>query len=133
MRHAFSTVVIACGLLALTSGYREVAAAGPAPPVAFIDVNVISMQRDEVRQRQTVIVEGGRISAVGSTASIRPPQAEFGTVDVGKRADLLLLEANPLSDIGNIKQRAGVMLRGRWLPETALRERLAEIERRVAQ
>ena len=60
-------------------------------------------------------------------------ESEFGTVDVGKRADLLLLEANPLGDISNIKRRSGVMLRGRWLPETELRGRLAEIERRAAQ
>lgn len=68
-----------------------------------------------------------------NAASALHAEAEFGTVDVGKRADLLLLEANPLSDISNIKQRAGVMLRGRWLPETELRERLAEVERRAAQ
>jgi imidazolonepropionase-like amidohydrolase len=84
MRHASTTVVIACGLLALTSGCRQVAAAEPAPPVAFIDVNVISMHRDEVRQRQTVIVEGGRISAVGPTASIRPPQGALRIAGRGR-------------------------------------------------
>jgi len=39
---------------------------------------------------------------------------EFGTVEVGKRADLVLLEANPLDDITNTRQIAGVMVRGRW-------------------
>jgi adenine deaminase len=39
---------------------------------------------------------------------------EFGTVEVGKRADLVLLEGNPLDDIANTRQIAGVMVRGRW-------------------
>ena len=40
----------------------------------------------------------------------------FGTVAVGKRADLLLLDADPLADIRNVWKRAGVVLAGRWLP-----------------
>jgi hypothetical protein len=39
---------------------------------------------------------------------------EFGTVEAGKRADLVLLEANPLQDITNTRQIAGTMVRGRW-------------------
>jgi imidazolonepropionase-like amidohydrolase len=50
-----------------------------------------------------------------------------GTVQPGKRADLVLLDANPLSDIRNTTRRAGVMLRGRWLPEAEIRVRLAAI------
>lgn len=46
---------------------------------------------------------------------------EFGTVEVGKSADLLLLTANPLADIGNSDRIVGVMARGRWLPEPQLR------------
>lgn len=42
---------------------------------------------------------------------------EWGTIGAGKRADLLLLHANPLEDIGNLRRRVGVMVRGRWLPE----------------
>ena len=45
---------------------------------------------------------------------------EFGTVEVGKRADLLLLEANPLDSIENLKTIQGVMVRGTWLPEADL-------------
>ncbi|MHC4993359.1 MAG: amidohydrolase family protein, partial [Planctomycetota bacterium] len=36
---------------------------------------------------------------------------EFGTVEVGKRADLMLLTANPLEDVTNVQRRAGVMVR----------------------
>lgn len=50
--------------------------------------------------------------------------SEFGAVEVGKRADLLLLDANPLADVANLAKRAGVMTRGRWLPEAELRRLL---------
>ena len=51
----------------------------------------------------------------------------FGTVAVGRRADLLLLNANPLSDVANVADRAGVMFRGRWLAEEEIQRRLEEI------
>ncbi|MHC4681568.1 MAG: amidohydrolase family protein, partial [Planctomycetota bacterium] len=43
---------------------------------------------------------------------------EFGTISAGLRADLILLEANPLLDVGNAARRIGVMVRGRWLPQS---------------
>jgi len=49
---------------------------------------------------------------------------EFGTVEVGKRADLLLLEANPLENVSNVQKRVGVMVRGRWLTEDQLQSML---------
>jgi imidazolonepropionase-like amidohydrolase len=42
---------------------------------------------------------------------------EFGTITVGARADLLLLDADPLRDVANTTRFAGVMVRGRWLTE----------------
>jgi imidazolonepropionase-like amidohydrolase len=53
--------------------------------------------------------------------------AEFGTVEVGKRADLLLLDGNPLEEIRNVQRQAGVMVRGRWLPAEEINQRLAQI------
>ena len=50
---------------------------------------------------------------------------EFGTVAAGRRADLLLLDANPLADIANINRQAGVMVRGRWLPREEIERRLS--------
>jgi imidazolonepropionase-like amidohydrolase len=56
----------------------------------------------------------------------------FGTVAVGSRADLVLLDANPLDDVGNLTRRAGVMVRGRWLTADELRAGLEEIASRYS-
>jgi len=55
---------------------------------------------------------------------------EFGTVQNGRRADLILLNSNPLEDISNVQDRSGVMVRGIWFPEEKIREKLQEIEER---
>lgn len=50
-----------------------------------------------------------------------------GTVRPGMDADLVLLEANPLDDIGNVGRVAGVMVAGRWVPAEEIQERLDSI------
>ncbi|MBI2404492.1 MAG: amidohydrolase family protein [Gemmatimonadetes bacterium] len=50
-----------------------------------------------------------------------------GTIEVGKQADLILLDANPLEDIGNVWRNSGVMIRGRWLSQATLDERLERL------
>lgn len=54
-------------------------------------------------------------------------EQEFGSVATGQRADLLLLNSNPLSDLTNVERRAGVMVNGRWLPEAEIKARLERI------
>ena len=46
--------------------------------------------------------------------------AETGTVEVGKRADLVLLNSNPLQTFDGLVRPAGVMLGGRWLSRADL-------------
>ena len=46
--------------------------------------------------------------------------ASFGTVTLGARADLLLLDQNPLLDLSGLRQPRGVMLRGEWFDRAAL-------------
>jgi imidazolonepropionase-like amidohydrolase len=48
-----------------------------------------------------------------------------GIVAVGREADLVLVNANPLTDIGNSHRIHGVMLRGVWYSAAALERRLA--------
>lgn len=57
---------------------------------------------------------------------------ESGRIAPGMRADLILLDANPLEDIGNVQRRAGVMVNGRWLSGAEIRERLDAIAARNA-
>ena len=52
---------------------------------------------------------------------------DFGTIAVGKRADMILVDANPLQDVSNFARRTGVMVRGTWLPESDLKARLEQI------
>ena len=47
-----------------------------------------------------------------------------GTIAVGQRADLILLDGNPLEDVTNVELRSGVMARGRWLSEARLQQLL---------
>lgn len=49
-----------------------------------------------------------------------------GTVEAGKRADLVLLEANPLENIANSTRIVGVAIGGRWMPRAELDKRLRE-------
>ncbi|HEY6554190.1 MAG TPA: amidohydrolase family protein, partial [Vicinamibacteria bacterium] len=51
------------------------------------------------------------------------PLPRRGTVTMGSVADLVLLSANPLQDIGNAARVEGVWLRGRWLSATDLKAR----------
>jgi imidazolonepropionase-like amidohydrolase len=58
---------------------------------------------------------------------------KFGTVAVGRRADLILVEANPLDDVANIAKRIGVMVRGRWFSESKLQEKLDRLAEKIAK
>ena len=63
-------------------------------------------------------------TATSNAAQFLKGASEFGTVTVGKRADLVLVEGNPLTDVTNVARRAGVMVRGRWLSESELHQML---------
>lgn len=53
----------------------------------------------------------------------------FGSVRQGYRADLVLLESNPLASADNLKQITGVMAGGRWRSHVFFDRELASMER----
>ena len=53
---------------------------------------------------------------------------EFGTIETGKRADMVLLSANPLANIANTKSIEGVMVRGYWLDRAKLNEMMSKVQ-----
>ena len=59
-------------------------------------------------------------AATTEPASFLGVDDEVGTVEIGKRADLLLVAGNPLADLGVLRQPLGVMLRGHWLDRDEL-------------
>jgi len=83
------------------------------------------------------LVEAGLSPYAALEAATRNP-AEYlratdhiGTVARGRRADLVLLEANPLEDIGNTRRVAAVVVGGRYLSKEALQKMLEEVEAAV--
>ena len=72
------------------------------------------------------MVEAGLTPAEAITAATRN-SAEFlrldrlGTVSVGKSADFIVLDANPLDDIANTRRISTVYLRGKEVDRAALR------------
>ena len=74
------------------------------------------------------VLESGTRNVGRYVAESLKQDGSFGTVAVGQWADLVLLDANPLEDLGNLTRRSGVLVRGRWVGAgeiTAGLERLA--------
>jgi len=53
-----------------------------------------------------------------------------GTIEVGKRADLVLLDADPLKNIANTRKIAGVFVSGQWVERSKLDAMLADMAQR---
>lgn len=57
---------------------------------------------------------------------------KVGTIEKGRRADLVLLDANPLENILNTEKRAGVMLKGKYYPQGEMNMWLDEIAPKIS-
>jgi imidazolonepropionase-like amidohydrolase len=58
---------------------------------------------------------------------------KIGTVEPGKFADLILLDANPLIDIKNTRKISGVFVNGRWLDKKEINNMLVGLAKRNAE
>jgi imidazolonepropionase-like amidohydrolase len=77
--------------------------------------------------------ESGAKNVARYVAEVLKQDGRFGTVAVGNRADLVLLDANPLESVNNLTRRAGVMVRGRWVSSAEIDRGLAELAAKYAQ
>lgn len=55
------------------------------------------------------------VAATRNGALALGKQKELGTIEAGKRADLLLISADPLADIRNLRRIERVMVNGEWM------------------
>jgi imidazolonepropionase-like amidohydrolase len=79
-----------------------------------------------VHDELAAMVAGGMTPlAALQTATVNPArhlgrESTLGTVTAGKQADLVLLDANPLEDIGNVRRIHAVITAGRFFDRSAL-------------
>ncbi|MBK8725683.1 MAG: amidohydrolase family protein [Holophagaceae bacterium] len=67
-----------------------------------------------------------RAATTAPAAYFRRP-GEFGMVAPGQRADLLLVDGDPLKDIRRVRALEGVMAKGRWTDKAGLASLLAAV------
>ncbi len=85
-------------------------------------MNQLGMTSNEVLQ-----------TAIYNPADAMRKLQEFGTISVGKRADLILLENNPQEDLNNLLIRNEVMVRGIWLDKKKINEIQNSIKRMYSE
>jgi imidazolonepropionase-like amidohydrolase len=91
-----------------------------------------------LHQELELLVDSGLTPMEALQAATRNPAryfgklSEMGTIEEGKSADLVLLDADPLEDIRNTQKIAAVVMRGRYYSRQdldAMLERVRQISR----
>jgi imidazolonepropionase-like amidohydrolase len=115
---------------ALVSGLRQ---AGAGVLVGTDTPSPMVVPGFSVHEELRYLVEAGFTPQEALAAATRAPaeywgrSGEFGVVAVGARADLLLLESDPLVDVANVKDLAGVFVRGQWIPRVEIDSLLKDL------
>src|SRR5262245_24266166 len=108
------------------AGVRIVAGSDTANPYVFPGFSL--------HEELALLVQAGLTPAEAlRTATINPAsyfdmEKSLGTVEKGKIADLVLLDANPLMDINNTRKIVAVIVGGRYFPKETLETMLADVE-----
>jgi imidazolonepropionase-like amidohydrolase/predicted negative regulator of RcsB-dependent stress response len=66
-------------------------------------------------------------AATADPARFLRHEDDFGTIQPGRRADLILTRGNPLEDARRLGDAEGVMVHGRWIPAAERKSMLAAI------
>lgn len=84
-----------------------------------------------IHEELRLLVEAGltpfEALRAGTRDAARYLGTDAGVIAPGRRADLLLVEGDPLEDVANAARIAGVVLRGAWHPKADLDRRLEEV------
>lgn len=64
--------------------------------------------------------------ATAEAARFAEATQEFGTIREGARADLVVVAADPLSNLAALRRPEGVMIRGEWFPQERLEGWISE-------
>jgi len=83
-----------------------------------------------------LLVKAGLTTAEALASATKLPATwlqiddKIGTVEAGKFADLLLLDANPLDNINNTRKIAGIVVNGQWIDKEKIDMMLLDLEKR---
>lgn len=84
----------------------------------------------ELLVKAGLTTEEALASATRLSATWLGIEDKIGTVEVGKYADLVLLDANPLDDISNTRKISGVFVNGRWVTRKKIDAMLSDLANR---
>jgi predicted amidohydrolase len=104
------------------------------PMLAGTDTLLLNIPGFGLHEELALLVDAGLTPLEAlRTATINPAkflgkEKEFGTIEKGKLADLVLLDANPLKDIHNTRKINAVVVNGRLLGRETLDRMLGDVE-----
>ncbi|HWW62866.1 MAG TPA: amidohydrolase family protein, partial [Thermoanaerobaculia bacterium] len=107
--------------------------------LAGSDIANVRIPGFDLHDELALLVESGLTplqavqAATLNPAHVMKKDADFGSVEVGKIADLLLLDANPLADIHATTRIFAVVFNGRVFPRAALKALLKGAEELAAK
>ena len=116
----------------------ELHRAGVAQLVGSDSLDTFMFPGDSLHQELAELVRAGFTpgealqAATEGAAQFLQHENDFGTVATGKSADLVLLEANPLDDIGNTRKIIAVVRGGNYLDRGTLDRMLAQAKAAAA-